>query len=169
MAKATKLPFHTAADIGRTYLKAKESGKAITMQDMAARYNCTVNQVRNAISRQRAGVFGGRRGRKRQLMPIATDTRERHDIYTSLVETFLRGIEQQYAAGEITLSEAIRQTEIVVSTEKLMQQIRLTGQLRTKDALLLAALVRYFKPNASDDEVIQVLTEVREQCKASLS
>lgn len=155
--KAHKLPTSTKLAIA----KAKARNQSLTYHELADQFACSYNQVRGAVADHKAGKLSGRRGRPpsaRQLAAAEGATFEQQ------VDKAVRALA---ADKNISAIERIQMLEKLAATKKTMQQIEMQGHIKRADAEIFAATVRYFRPDASDQDIIKIYHEVQATCKSS--
>lgn len=155
--KAHKLPASTQIAIG----KLKEKSPKLTFVAIAAQFNVTYDQARDAVRRYQAGELVDRRG-KRIRGKVSGDI---EGTFRQLCD---RAVSALYADNEITAIELVSLLEKMGGILKANQQMSLQGHLKRTDAGLIAALIRRYAPDATDEDVIKVYHEVKSAWIASL-
>lgn len=158
--KAHKLPMSTQRAIAR----AKELNPGLTGTALAARYNCTLNQVYAALSRARSGELRERRGGRGRKKPARTD--DPLGTFGELIADAITALKTDRKLGSV---ELVQMLDKVASILKTQQQLTLAGHLQRADAGFISALIRHFRPEATDDDVITIYHEVRRLWQTSLS
>ena len=162
--KAHELPNSTQAAIGREYDQAKKAGRDVTYGSLAAKWNCTVDQVRSYVTKYRSGAYAGRQGRK----PAARTARNPLAPVSTSIDQELQMALEDLSTADLTPNDRIFLLEKLTKAMRTVQQTALTGHLRSQDALLIASIIRRFEPEATDEDIVFIINEERAKCLASL-
>lgn len=150
--KACKLSLSTRQRIGNF----KDKNPAISIVDIANKFNCSYEQARKAIADYKAGILNKKPAKLKK--PV--------------IEDFLKNpaddnLEYQYNYAVASLRSEIlpAETNILLldklfTMKKKIQSINLEKHLKRPDAALIASIIRKYEPEASNDRVIEVYHEV---------
>lgn len=153
--KAHPLPKSTRVRIGRK--KARHPN--LTYGELAAQFNCTYDQARSSHHAYRDGQLSGTRTRRDKGIEVEG---------SSLLATFQTAMDKLNSDKNLSGAEMVVMLERLARARHTIQQMDLTGHLRSTDAALIARIIRRYEPDASDDEVIAVYREEVELWKASV-
>jgi hypothetical protein len=157
--KAHALPISTQ----RTIAKYKEKNPKVSYVQLAKMYNCTYEQAREAHKRLERGDLKDRRGRPMRSIHASGDVT---GMFRTLIDTAVTALHED---TNISAIELVQMLDKVAGVLKIEQQLSLTSHLKRADAVLIAALIRRYEPQATDDDVIRIYREVHSLCQASLS
>ncbi len=153
--KAHPLPKSTRVRIG----KKKERHPHLTYGELAKQFNCTYDQARSSHHAYRDGKLSGTRRRRDKRSEVEG---------SSLLATFQTAMDKLNSDTNLSGAEMVVMLERLARARHTIQQMDLTGHLRSTDASLIARIIRRYEPDASDDEVIAIYREEFELCKASV-
>lgn len=156
--KAHTLPVSTQ----RTIAKYKENNPRVSYVQLAKMYNCTYEQAREAHKRLVRGELKDRRGKR---MKSTTPSGDIGGTFRELIDQAVTALSQE----KLSAIELVQMLDKVAGVLKVEQQISLAGHLKRADAGLIAAIIRRYEPQATDDDVIRIYREVHAVCQASLS
>ena len=147
----------------RSIAKFKEQHPRTSFVDLAAHFNCTYDQARDAWRRYQDGELAASPGRRKTRWvkpsgdPIGT--------LRALVDRALTAL---HGDGSLDGVELINLLDRAAPVLRIVQQLSLTGHIKGADALIVAALIRRYQPNATDDDVVRIFHEVRIECQQQL-
>ena len=156
--KAPQMPISKRQKIG----KYKEKFPNATANEIAAEFNVTTNQVRSAVKAYQAGDLRRTKPRPKKV-----------SIEKAMETPADKLLENQYhvAAAQletetnIPADERIGLLKDLFAMRKLLQQVRLESHIKRVDAVVFAALVRKFKPEAVDEDIISIYHELINELK----
>lgn len=158
LKKAANIAKSTKISIGRY----KERNPSASIREVADKFNVTYDQARNAIQNWKLGklkVTPARQKRKK-----IQEAKEMPTDY--LLEKQYKTLLAQLDSDDKMPADARAQMlDKLFSMRKTLQQVKLESHLKKTDAQVFSALVRKFKPQASDEDVIAVYREVVESLK----
>lgn len=145
--------------------KWKEANPNATYSEVANEFNCTYEQARYAHQKFIKGLLDRKSPREK--------TQKLEDIMSNFTAEEL--FEKEYhksmaslaADKNLTASERINQLDKLITVQKKMQQISLTGHMKRADSEVVASIIRRFKPDATDQDVLLIYKEEFEKCKIS--
>lgn len=156
--KAPRLTIQLRQRIG----KYKEKFPKATAQEIANEFHVTVNQVRSAIAAWQAGDL--RRTKPRPKAKSIELVKEA-SADKLLENQYHTAIAQLEVDANLPADERVQLLDKLFSMRKTLQQVRLESHIKRVDATVFSALVRRFKPSASDEDVIAIYREVVEELK----
>lgn len=156
--KAHKLPLSTQRKIGAY----KTDHPKVSFVELTRIFHCTYDQTREAYRRFKAGELQDRRGRTRGHVTPSGDVA---GTFRVLIDKAITALSHDKA---ITSFEMVQLLDKVAGILKVEQQISLQGHLKRADANLIAAIIRRYQPEATDDDVIRIYQETRAVCLTSL-
>lgn len=131
----------------------KQKNPTATIAEIAAKYDCSYDQARNAIKAGEKGSLIRSKPKKEDLYEPADDPDG------DLEKEYARAV-AALSAGDIGGAAAhTALLDKLVGVRKTLQQVRLQNHLRKSDAELIAAIIRRYEPEASDEEVIAIYKE----------
>ena len=148
----------TAAQIAIGRWKRKHP--QISVRELCERYDATPRQVRTALQKFEAGVL---------IKPNRHNVPRKkiNELKTLPPEELLAGqlahsIAQLEADAKMDLQLRVSLLDRLTSMIKTMQQVALTGHLRSADAQIIAIIIRRYVPEATDDDVIRLYHEAKQ-------
>lgn len=156
--KARALPISTQ----RTIARYKEAHPKVSYVQLAKIHACTYEQAREAHKRLLRGELKDRRGRAMRSNRPSGDI---SGTFRALIDKAVTALDSDRS---ITAIELVALLDKVASILRVEQQISLQGHLKRADAALIAAIVRRYQPEATDEDVIRIYQETNALCLASL-
>lgn len=161
--RAQKRPALTDKTRERYYADAIDNNWSVA--DLADRKNITYNQARNIM----------RKGKGGKLAAPNVLTRKK-DLTKALQKDFDAILNEQikYAAAQLDVDTGMNAVDRVTmlhklaATKKEAQKMSIEAHLKTTDAVLIAAIIRRYEPDATDDRVIKIYYEELEKWKHSV-
>lgn len=151
--KSHKLPLSTRQAIAKFW----SNNPSYTAAEVAAANNCTVAQARYLKQLDDVDALKkpirkkGRRVVLRAMVDSDTDELLRKQLKYALA--------QLEADENINVLERVALVEKCSTIRKITQQTELAGHLKRTDASIIAAIIRRFEPDASDEQVITIYRE----------
>lgn len=130
--------------------------------EIADHFNCTVDQARSAIKGWQSGEL--KRSRPR-VKAKSVEVAKEKDADSLLDSQFHHSIAQLEADIKTPASERIAMLEKLTVIRKTLQQVSLQTHIKKADAIVFAAVVRRFKPDASDEDIIKIYHEIVAELK----
>lgn len=157
-----KRPALTDKTRERYYADAIDNNWSVA--DLADRKNITYNQARNIMRKGKGGKLA------------APSVMRKKDLTKSLQKDFDEILNEQlkYAAAQLDVDTGMNAVDRVTmlhklaSTKKETQKMSIEAHLKTTDAVLIAAIIRRYEPDATDDRVIKIYYEELEKWKHSV-
>lgn len=152
-----KLPTSTKLAIG----KWKEKHPKTTFIELAERYHCSQSQAVRAVKDYQAGRLHTR--------PRNTPRKKISDLVASntsdqlLIAQFKYCVAALEADKELTLLQRVSMLEKLTFMRKTIQQVTLTDHMKAADANIIALIIRRYVPDVSDDDVIKIYHEAKQQ------
>jgi len=143
--------------------KYADNNPNATMVDITKEFKCTYNQVVFSLKLYRAGKLhiNKPKNRKKNVEVIITE-RPPEDIISN---QFHRSLAELEADQQINVSDRIIMLDKLISMRKTLQQINLENHIKKTDAGIIANIIRKFKPDAGDDDIIKIYKEAVELWK----
>lgn len=151
--KSHELPNSTQHAIGREYIEGRKAGRDVTYASIARKYNCTIDQARSYAAKYKRGAYAGRQTRVRRNPAGESST---------TIEELIRITIDELGVTDLDPLERSKAIERLVRSMHSAQQISLQGHMRSTDAMLVRAIVRRYEPDATDEDVIRIIREERE-------
>lgn len=154
MLKANKLSIQKQIQIAKHKLKYPNQ----SMSAIAEQYNVTLDQVNYAIQKSRRGELklGKIRSKKINLDEIVTEE--------NLLKTnYEKALKHLNSVDNIAVDDRINLLDKLANTSKTIQQMELQNHLKRLDANIIASIIRRFKPDATDDDIIKIYSEELEK------
>ena len=147
--------------------KFREKNPDNTMQAIAEYFNVSYHQARAAWLDYSSGKLTQRREsvNNRKAMTIknnmSTDALFDEQIHMSLA--------QVEADGSMSVADRVALLDKLSAASKNVRNMKLEAHIKKTDAGIVAAIIRRFEPDASDERVIQIYREEAERWKISQS
>lgn len=143
--------------------KYADNNPNANMVDISKEFKCTYNQVLYALKLYRAGRLHTNKPktRKKNVDVIITDRSPEKIIENQ----FHRSLGELEADLQLSVNDRVVMLDKLVTMRKTLQQINLENHIKKTDAGIIAIIVRKFKPDASDDDVIKIYKEALELWK----
>lgn len=154
--RARALPKSTKIRIGKFYAKNQD----FTFDELAVRFQCTYQQARRAAHEYASGALNGPKYRTRRAVQALALQKPAEDV---LQEQYHVCAAQLAAQTDIPLSERVSLMDRLVSVKKQLQNMRLQSHMRRADASVIMVMVRRFKPEWTEDQIIAFYSECREE------
>lgn len=154
MSKANKLSIQKQIQIAKHKLKYPNQ----SMSAIAEQYNVTLDQVNYAIQKSKRGELklGKIRSKKINLDEIVTEE--------NLLKTnYEKALKHLNTVDNIAVDDRINLLDKLANTSKTIQQMELQNHLKRLDANIIASIIRRFKPDATDDDIIKIYSEELEK------
>lgn len=156
--KSPALSLHKRQTIG----KHKDKFPKATIADIAKQYNVSYNQAYKAVKDWQAGDLHRTRPRPKPLklaesLKIPADT-----LLETQYHTAVAGLNSN---DKLAVDERVGLLDKLFAMRKTLQQVKLEGHIKRADAVVIAAIVRKFKPEASDEDVIAIYREIMTELK----
>ena len=158
--KAHILPHSTKVAIA----KYKEKYPKATVADIAGQYKCTSNQVRSALEQHKLGNLmrtPPKQGRKAVDIKKSTAPEELFNAQFHLA------LSQLESDDNINVSDRVILLDKLSGIQKNIRQMNLEAHLKSKDAGLIANIIRRFMPEATNEQIIFIYREELEKWKIS--
>lgn len=137
--------------------KHKEKFPEITNTNLAVLFNCTYDQARRAVIQYNKGMLnrGQKRVKSKKTEEIKKD-KTPDEIFSSQYHTSLAALESDI---QIQAIDRITCLEKLARVRKIDQSIKLSNHIKRADADIIAALIRRYVPEATDEMVISIYRE----------
>jgi hypothetical protein len=132
----------------------------VSYVELAKMHACTYEQAREAHKRLLRGELKDRRGRR-----MKAGKGDISGTFHALIDKAVTALDSDTS---ITGIELVQMLDKVASILKVDQQISLQGHLKRADATIIAAIIRRYEPEATDEDVIRIYRETHALCLASL-
>lgn len=137
--------------------KHKEKYPEMPYTALAELFNVTYDQARQSHKR----FIKGRLNRGTKRMPVQSIEKIKNEksanaIIDSQFHTALASLEQD---NQISAIERINALEKISRIKKLLQSVELTEHIKRADSDVIAAIIRRFLPDASNEEIIKIYRE----------
>ena len=154
MSKANKLTIIKQQQIA-TY---KHKNPKISMSAIAEQFNVTVDQVNYAVQKSKKGELklGRIRTKKINLDEIKSDE-------NLLKVNYEKALKHLNSVDNIAVDDRINLLDKLANTSKTIQQMELQNHLKRLDANVIASIIRRFRPDATDDDIIKIYSEELEK------
>lgn len=144
--------------------KYHEANPEASKKEIQLHFGCTYNQVIHAIN----NFLSGKLHRKPVVMQQSKRAEARQKKFTPeqmLENQFHLAIASLDIDTKLQTDERIALLEKLVNMRKRFQSMQLESHIKRTDAALLAIIVRKFKPEATDDDVVKIYKEALELWK----
>jgi hypothetical protein len=147
----------------RKIAEFKVKNPNMTFYHIAEVNNVTYDQARRAYLDYQAGKFtcAGSKGKKVAFDPEMT--LESADLL--LEKQYQNAVQALNAADNIDIETRVKLTETLFSMRKTLQQLKLESFIKRADAGIIAIIIRKFRPEANDDEILRIYLEAVEVWK----
>lgn len=159
--------------MAKRYL-SKEKQKEIAMYrllhpgmsyaQLAEHFGVGIHQVRYAVekySKQAEMAMAGTNKSKRQAIKKAGKVADEALLW----EQYQQALAQLSLDKTVSAERRITLLNTLVTIRKKLFQMRLQEHLKGVDAQFLLALVRYFQPEATEEQAIEIVKRVQEQVR----
>ena len=149
-----------------TYQSRVEKGEKPNIAAIAREYNVTYDQAYNAIKGRTKKEYGRGESQKRKNRPTDSKVDQDHtDIFTLFEREQKATLLQLSSDRKISADERAKILNQVSSAVSAMQRIELERHMKRVDARVVVRLVRMFKPDATEMDVIKAYNEATELVK----
>lgn len=158
--KAASLKNYMQSRIG----KYSEDNPNVNIKDISLKFNVTYNQAYSAIQKYKAGLLKQPKPKKDAPPPkelLELDTVE------ILKKTYHAAVAELNVCSDVRISDKITMLDKAFSMRKTLQQIELEGHIKKTDAAIIAAIIRRFAPDSTDEDIIKIYREEMEKWKIS--
>lgn len=156
MAKANKLVLSKRQSIW----KYKEKNADTTIQELAQKFNCTINQARKAVEDGRAGKLTRTKITKNKAIYTEETMNQNPDIL--LEKQFNIAVAELDADTTLDVESRINLLSKCINIRKTLQSLRLERYIKRADSVLFGIVIRMYEPEASDDRVIEIYKQAVE-------
>ena len=150
--KAPKLVISTRQSIGRY----KKNNPKATTNEIAAKFGCTAQQVRKAISDFNQGLLSKPKSNNKAQDVGELLNRPADEL---LEEQYHYSIAQVSADKKLGTDVRVQMLKDIFGMRKIIQSLRLESHLKRTDAVILGIIIRRFLPQATDDDIIAIYNE----------
>jgi len=141
----------------------KEKFPNASYHEVANEFNCTYEQARRAALDYKAGKL--HRTKSRQKPADVAAIMNTQDMDALLEKQYHLALAQLEADKKISVEERVKLLDDLFSMRKTLQQLKLESFIKRADAGVIKIIVKMFKPDATDDEVIKIYLEATETWK----
>ena len=138
--------------------KWKEKNPNASFTEVASIFDCSYDQARDACGKYCAGETK-RTQPEKNSKPVETGDASEIDVYSATLKEVQNDVNMD-AKTKVGLLDKL------LSIKKKLQSIELTSHLKSLDSEVIAAIIRRYEPDATDEEVIKIFLEELEKCKA---
>lgn len=140
-----------------------EKNPAVSVTKVASSFNVTVAQARYAIEQYRLGALGTKPTKPKQAdVSAVVENRTEIEIMEQTAKLLLASLSVD---KNLTINDRVKMLSDLSSVIKTTHNLSLTNHIRKADALVIASIIRRFKPDASDNDIIRIYAEEVEKCK----
>lgn len=161
MAKSLPL----SDDQKRLIISYAQQNPHVKKSDVCRHFNITRNQYEFALKKYNEGMLYKTKPRKRVRRKPIEDLVQESSPEELLNKEFAVAVAQLHTDVQLDAGQRIDMLSKLVSTRQTMQRISLQAHIKRADAELFGILVRIFKPDATDEEVIRYYTQAYEEYK----
>ena len=157
--KATALTRQKKERIG----KYKEKYPTANYYEIAQKFKCTYDQASKACKDYRNGyLFREKTETKPADIQTVIDTMTADELLEKQYHTAVAQLEVE---KNISIESRVRLLDSLFSMRKILQQLKLESFIKRADAGIIKNIIKRFKPDATDDEVIKIYLEEYERWK----
>lgn len=149
--RAPQLKRQTRIKIG----EYKEKNPDVNMREIADLFNCTYDQARTAIEK----YFDGSLIKKRKKTEPAVEidlNKEPTEIFEKQYRTALVQLDNN---KDLPADQRVFLLEKLTKVQKSIQSVKLQNHIKKTDADIIAIIIRKFKPDASNEDIIMIYEE----------
>jgi hypothetical protein len=143
--------------------KHKEKHDNISFVELAQLFNVSYDQARSAVMDYKSGKLNVKNVKK-----VKSNSSEIKDKYTTeelFDSQFHQALADLEAAEDMNVLERINALEKIAKIRKALQSVRLEAHLKRADADIIAAIIRRYDPDASDERIIEIYKEEVEKLR----
>lgn len=143
--------------------KYKERNPLAKISEVADQFNVTYDQARKAVADYKKGLLNRSKPRKKKSIDLSEAMETPADKILEI--QYHTAAAQLEISSDLAVDERIAMLDKLFTMRKTLQQVRLENHIKRVDASVFSALVRKFKPDADDEEVIKYYREIIEELK----
>lgn len=148
----------------RKIAKFKKDNPNITYKQLAEKFGCSFHQARGAVKAFESGDLEYQKKRPPKKMQAvytveSKNDADRIDRLESITDNFLTYLEQ----AELQPDEKLQHINKLTQTLQTLQKMQLQAHLKEVDANIITRIIRRYEPNITNDEIIKIYHEEREQ------
>jgi len=137
-----------------------------SVRDVARYWDVSYDQARNAIEKHKAGKLATPPGRPSDKKVVAAITGEL-DVDAIIARQHEYAAAQLMASESMPVHERVKLVGDLVAIRKTIQAVTLQGHMKRIDAAVVAAIIRRYEPNATDDDVLRIYAEAVDQTRVT--
>jgi len=131
----------------------------LTHDELAQIFECTIPQARYALQKyaELSELAQNTQRGKQVLQNLVKDTIDDEvEVLNSQVRSIIAALEVDQ---DMAISTRLQHLNNIMTIRQKIQAMSLSTHMKNVDAKIVAAIVRRFMPNASDDDIVKIYQE----------